>query len=439
MADETQITICKMIQSVSQILFFAKNKDVLPLLWFRIIEKTIAFGVSSHSCAAFAMFGMFLGHVNDSKGAHRVSRLSLSLCEKFGNDHIVTVVHLSHYYMCHHLRDPIQSAIDPLMNAYTLGMRVGNVHFALLSAAGSCTNYLYSGLTLEYVEHDLRKLTNVTEEYNSKVVVDIAVPLYQVVLIMTGSDNTENPLELTGRAMNEEAFLTELKETGNLFGEQIFVVRKILVGAFLGNSHEETLALHQRLHSKRFAKQIFISLGSRQTNFYGALAAMALFKQSRKRWYRRYARRIALQMETFVKEGAGNCVHTHLILQAEMMTWSKNNSPDYREEARRAFDKAINTASRNGFCQHAGIANERAATYHSEFDTEQANYYWHQAFERYADWGAGRKLVELIKLHPCLKEKGGSSTLLVTRGGRANARSRFKDKAANEQRSLTFG
>ena len=57
MTDETQITICKMIQSVSQILFFAKNKDVLPLLWFRIIERTIAFGISAHSCAAFSGSG----------------------------------------------------------------------------------------------------------------------------------------------------------------------------------------------------------------------------------------------------------------------------------------------------------------------------------------------------------------------------------------------
>jgi predicted ATPase len=443
MTDETQITICKMIQSVSQILFFAKKQGVLPLLWFRIIEKTIAFGVSTHSCAAFSCFAMFLGHVNDNKRANRVSRLSLSLCEKFGDDHAVTVVHGCHCYFCHHLRDPIQSAIDPLMNAYTLGMRVGSVHSALLSAICSCANYIYSGLTLEYVEYDLRKITIAMKEYNSKVAVDIAIPLYQLVLILTGSDNPENPLELTGRAMHEEAFLIDLKETGNLQGERLFFMQKLLACAFLGNSHGKTLALHQRLHSQRLAKVVDRALGARQNDFYGALAAMALFKQSRKRWYRRYSRRIALQMETFVKEGAGNCVHMHLILQAEMMTWSKNNSSEYREEVRRAFDKAINTASRNGFCHHAGMANERAATYHSEFDAEQAEYYWHQAFGRYEDWGAGRKLDELAKLHPCLKEKGRqkgrSSTVLDNRGGRANARSRFKDKAANEQRTLAFG
>jgi hypothetical protein len=443
MTDETQITICKTIQSVSTILFFSKNKDVLPLLWFRIIEKTIAFGVSSHSCAAFTFFGVFLGHMNDSKGAHRVSRLSLSLCEKFGDDRVVTLVHLCHYYFCHHLRDPIQSAIGPLMNAYTLGMKVGSVHFALLSALSSCNSYFYSGLTLRYVEQDLCKLTTAMKECNSKVVVDRAVPLYQVVLILTGSDKPENPLELTGRAMNEEALIAEFKETENLQGEISFLRWKFLACAFLGNSHEATLALHQRLQTKRFAKQIDVSLGSRQNNFYGALAAMALFKQSRKRWYRRYARRIALQMETFVKEGtAGNSFHMHLLLQAEMMTWNKNDSPEYRQEVRRAFDKAISSASRSGFCHDAGMANERAATYHSEFDTEQAEYYWHQAFERYADWGAGRKLVELAKLHPCLKEKGRmksrASTTTVTCGGRANARSRFKNDAATEHSSLTF-
>jgi hypothetical protein len=144
-------------------------------------------------------------------------------CEKFGDDHTALVVHLCCYYFCHHLRDPIQSAIDPLVNAYTLGLRVGSVHPALMSALCSCGNYFYSGLNLEHVRHDLSKITTVIKEYNLKVVVDAAVPFYQVVLILTGSDKTENPLELTRRAMNEEAFLAELKETGDLHGEMAYV------------------------------------------------------------------------------------------------------------------------------------------------------------------------------------------------------------------------
>ena len=73
----------------------------------------------------------FRGFAGSCERQHdnKLSRLSLSLCEKFGDDHSVTVVvHLLHYYFYHHLRDPIQSAIDPLMNADTLGMRIGSVH-----------------------------------------------------------------------------------------------------------------------------------------------------------------------------------------------------------------------------------------------------------------------------------------------------------------------
>ena len=140
-----------------------------------------------------------------------------------------------------------------------------------------------------------------------------------------------------------------------------------------------------------------------------------------------------------MKEDTGNCVHMRLLLQAEMMTWNQNISPEYRKGVRWAFDKAINTASHNGFCHHAGMANERATTYHSEFDAERAEHYWHQAFERYTDWGAGRKLVELTKLHPCLTETRRRSAVTFTPSdGRANARSRFKDDTANEHRTLEF-
>ena len=140
-------------------------------------------------------------------------------------------------------------------------------------------------ILLSSCQHDLRKLTTVMKEYTSKVVVNIAVPLYQLVLILTGSDKTENSFELIGRAMNEETFPTELKETGKLHEEKCLAVTKLLTCSFLGNSHTETLALHQRFQSKRFAKEIEVSLGSRQRHLYGALMAMALFKQSRKRWY----------------------------------------------------------------------------------------------------------------------------------------------------------
>ena len=72
MTDETQITICKTIQCVSLLLIFAKNKDVLPLLWFRLIEKTIAFVVSAHACVPFSCYAMTLAQLNDNKGANRV-------------------------------------------------------------------------------------------------------------------------------------------------------------------------------------------------------------------------------------------------------------------------------------------------------------------------------------------------------------------------------
>jgi hypothetical protein len=73
MTDETQITICKTIQCVSLLLIFAKNKNVLPLLWFRLIEKTIAFVVSAHACVPFSCYAMTLAQfLNDNKDAHRV-------------------------------------------------------------------------------------------------------------------------------------------------------------------------------------------------------------------------------------------------------------------------------------------------------------------------------------------------------------------------------
>jgi hypothetical protein len=171
------------------------------------------------------------------------------------------------------------------------------------------------------------------------------------------------------------------------------------------------------------------------------LAATAMFKQTRKRWYLRYARRIARQIEAFVKEGAMNCVHMHLLLQVEMMTCKKvrrSALAHSQTELRRAFDRAISSAARSGFCHDAGLANERAAMYHSDFDAEYAKVYWHEAFQRYVDWGAGRKLEQMTELHPCLRKKGRKSTTNSVESGHMNARSRYKEDVANQHRSLRW-
>jgi hypothetical protein len=159
-------------------------------------------------------------------------------------------------------------------------------------------------------------------------------------------------------------------------------------------------------------------------------------------------------MESFVKVGNMNCVHTLLTAQAVMMTFlKKNQSTEYRYEVKRSFDKAINAAHRSGFNNDAGFAGERAALFMQAFDAAYAEDYLKEAYARFFDWGNFRKLEHIMESnHSCLKESAASrrmsrrsssmgSTASSTGGGgggRMNARSRYKENAVEQHRTLTF-
>lgn len=448
MENENEIMISEICFRLQRILFFAKNKDVLPLIWFRVIEKTIAYGMAPTTCLAVGLFGYLLGHLNDIKRSIRFGNLSLLIFEKFGHEEVLSATHLAYYFFGHHWSNPLQSSLDPLVNSYTVGMRIGEVQMGLTSGLSYTNVYFASGLHLDFLEKDLRKFIAVIEEYNLTVVLEQAIPIYQLVLNLTSSDEiVTNPIELTGSAMEETSFLVGLNETGSIYAEYLFHEMKLRALVFLGRElHEDVLDTHRMIRSKRFENELQSDCGSKQDDLYGALAAIALFKQSGKQWQLRYARRLMRQIESFVKLGAVNCVHMLQLLNAELMTCSSTKSSHFSEAAqlkiRRAFDTAINSATRSGFSQNAGLANELAAKYHSDFDPEYANLYRREAFERYLNWGAQQKLFQMAELYPCLKSRARSSTTstgeYASTSGFVKARSRYDEDGARQHQSLSF-
>jgi hypothetical protein len=146
-------------------------------------------------------------------------------------------------------------------------------------------------------------------------------------------------------------------------------------------------------------------------------------------------------METFVKKGAINCVHMLLLLKAEMMPRtckkvSSGSAERAKQDIRQAFDNAINSANRSGFCQNAGLANERAASYYSEIDVEYANDYWKSALEHYRYYGATRKLQQISELQAHLDLQKNVRT--SQRNGRMNSRSCYEEEGAEQHRSMDF-
>jgi predicted ATPase len=120
MTDKRQFTISQLIHTVDRLLFCAKEKSIVPLLWFRTIEKFLTFGSSSYACAALTMFAALLGHMEDIEMATRISSVALELAETVDDKEGLPMTYTINYCFSTHWRKPLQTSINPLFNTYIM-------------------------------------------------------------------------------------------------------------------------------------------------------------------------------------------------------------------------------------------------------------------------------------------------------------------------------
>ncbi len=91
------------------------------------------------------------------------------------------------------------------------------------------------------------------------------------------------------------------------------------------------------------------------------LTSLALVRTTGRRRHFQEGCRALKKMSELVKNGAINCVHMLLILEAESLGVKRRINVD---DVQTAFNKAICICGRSGFHQDKALACERAGVYH---------------------------------------------------------------------------
>jgi hypothetical protein len=438
MTDETQIAVCNMIYLVTNAVMFVMNKDLTPLLWLRMVQMAIKCRMCSVTPSGFADYACLLGHMQEIEEACRFGELSLQLAQKYGDPAQIVRVQLTYHFITHHWKHSVHSAIDPLFHGYTAGISLGETHAALMCALCYCWQYDMAGLSLVFVENDVQNFISVMREYNFKAIVDMALPLWQKLLKLMGKNDTEDPTVLTGSVMDEVEYLREMDEIGNNRGKATMLAQRLKLLTYFG--HDRRAVDTYRI-VRGFKKELLSHFGSIEEDFHGCLSALALSKEQRMgEWYRRFALRIIRRFKNYVNLGAINVVHMLQLLEADYLSLKRKKSSSWRQEVKRAYELAINSAKRSGFLQHAALANEKAATFHKSFDPDYAKAHLDDAFQLYVEWGAVAKLNQLVELHPSLGTISRASTgaFSSASSGCMKARKRYNEETAGQYKQINF-
>ena len=288
--------------------------------------------------------------------------------------------------MINHYQLPMAGRARKELDIAEVSMRNGDNEggmWALLHV--SCFSW-FCGKNLRVLEDKIMKPHQQTIfEYNIVITGTMILPFRQATLNLMGE--SDDPLVLTGEAMDEVELLEEAKAEGNLMCLNcVNSIRMELAYQF--HEYSRALEIADVLDPPEQAYPAFFQ-GLRQKLFEG-LTCFALAREggSNANSLKKRGNVIVKMFSKLVKGGDVNVVHYLHLLSAEQ-AFAKGKSSDAKEE----FDRAISTASRNGFIQDRALSHERCAIFFvSDKDDEWATHHVKKAIQSYEDWGASRKV-----------------------------------------------
>ena len=242
---------------------------------------------------------------------------------------------------------------------------------------------------------DMRKFLAQMKEYKQEKALRIYSPLLQCMLNMSGE--SQDPVVLTGEAVSQKDY-NEQKFTNG-----IIMSYQLQLAYYFGNMQlaEEMSAKLQQMGTAFNAHYLYVV----RKFFFGLIALRVAFDGSgtKQRKNIAVAKRVIKEMEQWTRHGGLNCLHKVLILRAELKAFDFIHR-GYRfsrkapiESVRGAYDIAISTSVRSGFCNDAALACERASVFfeRSKEDQYWADSYRSRAIDYYKLWGARPKIAQL--------------------------------------------
>ena len=345
-----------------------------------------------HSPPAFATYGMVLcGSLGDLKTGFMCGEVALTLLDRLKCKETMSRTIFLVYGFVHHWTKDEQLSIKPFLYGHQVGMETGDIEQAMYNLDVYGITAFYTSKQLDVLEKEWETYCQQMSDYKQESILYLARCKHQLFLNLLG--RSEDPLVLTGEAMNQEEMRKLAKETNNRLLEVCVDAFRLPLAYILGDYE---LADELSGRTREIGKEILVShIFVPRHLFYAGMTAFALArskcKASRKQL--RYANLILRKMKKWAQSGNVSCLHMIQMFEAELAVVKRK-----RDRATRKFNDSISSAARAGYLQDRALAHERAGLFFlDEQDNYWASYHFERSIECYDDWGAKAKVDQLVE------------------------------------------
>ncbi|HEY9658976.1 MAG TPA: hypothetical protein V6C65_11025, partial [Allocoleopsis sp.] len=215
---------------------------LFPLIILKLVMLSLNYGNTDISALGYGLYGIMLGGIMQQiETSYEFSELALKLLDQFDNPSIrcktLFVINASVRFRKIHLKETIQ----PLQEAYQLGITHGDIEFAGYSALHHCDHCFFTGLPLPELKNKLvayiRSLTQLKELTNA----DALRAYYQTVLHLTTP--SPHPEQLIGTIYDENREIPLLHQANHHKGLFYLYFSKLFLCFLFGKYTEATTAI----------------------------------------------------------------------------------------------------------------------------------------------------------------------------------------------------
>lgn len=304
-----------------------------------------------------------------------------------------------------HWRAPSYDSLEQLQQAYVSAMETGVYDVAFLAVSTWMMLATCCGYNLENLEKYSREYFGQMYEFQHMSQIYLSLPYWQFCLNMLGQ--SDDPVVLTGEAMDEKTYRADATNAEVLLGPQTLNTVRIILGCHFEYSHLLQVLLAEYESFKKPPGGHFLLYS---TSFYVGLSYIKVYRSFGQRSCKRKAHKIANQLKKWTLDGCPNTKPLWALMEAELATLVPRKD---NELVGTLFLDAIqySSALRNP-CLEA-MANERAARYYQTqaSNEELARLYMERAVELYDSYGAFAKVGFLERTSILLKSYGKRTSI----------------------------
>ncbi len=401
------------LEVLTKVLPTAKHTDanLLSLAICKAVNLSLEGGNADSSCVAYIWLGVVAGpHFGNYQAGFRFGRLGHELVERRGLRPFQARAHQVFASCVMPWTKHVRAGRDLLRRVFEIANKIGDLTFAAYSCANLNTNLLAAGDPLVEVQREIeRGLAFAKNARFGHVVDQVSV---QLGLVRSLCGMTSKFGSFDDGQFEELWFERHFSNNPSLALPECWYWIRKLQARFLAGDY--AVALEASSRAQRLLWTSASMFETAEYHFYGALAQAASCEPAWPDRRRQHLEALAAhqrQLEIWAENCPENFENRVALVAAEI-----ERVQGYPLEAERLYERAIRSASENGFVHHEALANELAARFYAARGFEKiAQAYLREARYGYLRWEAAGKVRQLEELYPQLREEtsapGSTSTI----------------------------